>query len=146
MERTVKISKTLGLETSFLRATSDLEALKEFNAKYDGELSDADEAMTRYAALTTVAPRTSGHRRSWTRYRPARSVCGMARSATAFSPTLPSCPKRQQPRRTKPGSRPCCSIRGLCQRLSKLPVDRRPAHAPRQDNDGGQQTHAGWAE
>lgn len=55
-ERTVKISKTLGLETSFLKATDDLEALKEFNAKYDGELSDADEAMTRYVALTTVAP------------------------------------------------------------------------------------------
>jgi hypothetical protein len=55
-ERTVKISKTLGLETSFLKATNDLEALKEFNAKYDGELSDADEAMTRYVNLTTVAP------------------------------------------------------------------------------------------
>ena len=55
-ERTIKISRTLGLETSFLRATDDLEALKEFNAKYDGELSDADEAMTRYVNLTTIAP------------------------------------------------------------------------------------------
>jgi superfamily II DNA or RNA helicase len=55
-ERTIKISKTLGLETSFLRAGDGVEALKEFNAKYDGELSDADEALTRYVNLTTIAP------------------------------------------------------------------------------------------
>ena len=55
-ERTIKISKTLGLETSFLRAGDGAEALKEFNAKYDGELSEADEALNRYVALTTVAP------------------------------------------------------------------------------------------
>ncbi len=55
-ERTIKISRTLGLETSFLRAGDGIEALKEFNAKYDGELSDADEALTRYVSLTTIAP------------------------------------------------------------------------------------------
>ncbi len=54
--RTIKISRTLGLETSFLKATTDLEALKEFNAKYDGEMSDTDTAMVQYVALTTVAP------------------------------------------------------------------------------------------
>ncbi len=55
-ERTIKISKTLGLETSFLRATDSAEALKEFNADYDGELSEADEALTRFVALTTIKP------------------------------------------------------------------------------------------
>ena len=54
--RTLKISRTLGLDVSFFKSTDPAGSLKEFNSQYEGELSRTDQALTEYVHLTTVEP------------------------------------------------------------------------------------------
>jgi len=54
--RTLKISRTLGLDVSFFKSTDPAGNLKEFNSQYEGELSLTDKALTQYVHLTTVEP------------------------------------------------------------------------------------------
>jgi len=54
--RTLKISRALGLDVSFFKSTDPAGNLKEFNAQYEGEVSAADQALTEYVRLTTEPP------------------------------------------------------------------------------------------
>ncbi len=50
--RTLKISRTLGLDVSFFKETDEAGTLKEFNAQYEGDLTASDHAITNYVRLT----------------------------------------------------------------------------------------------
>lgn len=54
--RTLKISRTLGLDVSFFKSNDPAGNLKEFNSQYEGELSRTDKALTQYVHLTTIEP------------------------------------------------------------------------------------------
>jgi superfamily II DNA or RNA helicase len=54
--RTLKISRTLGLDVSFFKDSDPAGNLREFNSQYEGTISDADAALTEYVRLTTVEP------------------------------------------------------------------------------------------
>lgn len=50
-DRTIKISRTLGLDVSFFKTTDPAGNLKEFNAQADGDTSPLEEAHNTYARL-----------------------------------------------------------------------------------------------
>ena len=54
--RTLKISKALGLDVSFFKSTDPSGNLKEFNSKYDGEITATDRALTDYVRLSVEPP------------------------------------------------------------------------------------------
>ena len=54
--RTLRISKTLGLDASFFKSDDPAGNLREFNAKYDGDITKTDDALNRYAKLTVDPP------------------------------------------------------------------------------------------
>ncbi len=54
--RTIKISKTLGLDASFFKSTDPAGNLKEFNALYEGEITPSQRALTEYVRLRTNPP------------------------------------------------------------------------------------------
>ena len=54
--RTLLISKTLGLDASFFKSTDPAGNLKEFNATYEGEISANDKALTDFVTLTHTPP------------------------------------------------------------------------------------------
>ncbi len=54
--RTLKISRALGLDVSFFKSSDPAGNLKEFNAQYDGEVTAADRALTEYVRLGTEPP------------------------------------------------------------------------------------------
>ncbi len=54
--RTLKISRTLGLEVSFFKSTDPAGNLKEFNAMADGEIAPIERAHSAYAGLEAHPP------------------------------------------------------------------------------------------
>ena len=54
--RTLKISKALGLDVSFFKSTDPAGTLKEFNAQYEGEVAPRDLALTEYVKLSVEPP------------------------------------------------------------------------------------------
>lgn len=50
--RTLKISRTLGLDQAFFKATDDDGTLKEFNKLYEGDSTDADKALHKFVAFS----------------------------------------------------------------------------------------------
>jgi SNF2 family DNA or RNA helicase/HKD family nuclease len=54
--RTLKISNTLGLDVSFFKSTDPAGNLKEFNSDYEGEMTKADSALTRFVNLAVKPP------------------------------------------------------------------------------------------
>jgi hypothetical protein len=53
-ERTLKISRALGIDEAFFRANDPAGTLKEFNRLYEGDMTKADEAATRYTEHFTA--------------------------------------------------------------------------------------------
>ena len=57
--RTLKISRALGIDEAFFSANDPAGTLKEFNRLYEGDMTSADEATTRYTEhFTTPDPHT----------------------------------------------------------------------------------------
>lgn len=54
--RTLRISKTLGLDDSFFRSDDPAGTLKEFNSACEGEITAADKALHAYARLSVEPP------------------------------------------------------------------------------------------
>lgn len=54
--RTLRISKALGLDVSFFRSDDPAGNLKEFNAKYEGEITMTDAALSAYSRLSVEPP------------------------------------------------------------------------------------------
>lgn len=54
--RTLRISKALGLDVSFFRSDDPAGNLKEFNATYEGEITKTDAALSAYSRLSVEPP------------------------------------------------------------------------------------------
>lgn len=54
--RTLRISKALGLDVSFFKSTDPAGNLKEFNSQYEGEIGPRDRALTEYVRLSVEPP------------------------------------------------------------------------------------------
>jgi superfamily II DNA or RNA helicase len=54
--RTLRISKALGLDVSFFKSDDPAGNLKEFNAAYEGEITKTDQALNAYARLAVDPP------------------------------------------------------------------------------------------
>lgn len=54
--RTLKISRALGLDVSFFKSSDPAGNLKEFNSQYEGEISATDRALTEYVRLSVEPP------------------------------------------------------------------------------------------
>lgn len=52
--RTLNISKTLGIDQSFFKDTDPANNLREFNSKYEGEMTLGDKSATRYTHIERV--------------------------------------------------------------------------------------------
>ena len=54
--RTLRISRALGLDVSFFKSDDPAGNLKEFNSQYEGEITLADQALNAYARLSVEPP------------------------------------------------------------------------------------------
>lgn len=54
--RTLRISRTLGLDVSFFKANDPAGTLREFNSAYEGEITSSDKALNEYARMSVEPP------------------------------------------------------------------------------------------